>query len=47
VINASLDPEIVDEKYGTGDFHRVYHGEILQIRAAENAREKLGLAQSA
>lgn len=47
VINASLDPEIVDEKYSTGDFHRVYHGEILHVRAAENAQEKLGLAQSA
>jgi len=43
VINASLDAGIVDGYYGSGDLHRIYHGEIVAVRAAENAREVLGL----
>jgi hypothetical protein len=33
----------VDQFYRTGDLHRVYYGEILAVRAAENAGELLGL----
>lgn len=43
VVNASLDPEIVADAYSDGDFHRIYYGEILAVRAAENAREMLEL----
>ena len=31
VINADLDPHIVEKSYPTGDFHRVYYGEILGV----------------
>jgi len=43
VINASLDPQIVADAYPGGDFHRIYYGEILAVRAEEKARELLGL----
>jgi flavin reductase (DIM6/NTAB) family NADH-FMN oxidoreductase RutF len=43
VVNASLDPEIVAGAYPGGDLHRLYYGEILAVRAAENARQLLGL----
>jgi flavin reductase (DIM6/NTAB) family NADH-FMN oxidoreductase RutF len=43
VINATLDQEIVSTSYSSGDLHRIYHGEILAVRAAENAREILEL----
>jgi flavin reductase (DIM6/NTAB) family NADH-FMN oxidoreductase RutF len=43
VINASLDPEIVAGSYAGGDFHRIYYGEILAVRAAEDARAMLGM----
>jgi len=43
VINGSLDPEIVSGAYAGGDFHRIYHGEILAVRAEENVRALLGL----
>jgi flavin reductase (DIM6/NTAB) family NADH-FMN oxidoreductase RutF len=43
VVNASLAPEIVARSYTSGDLHRVYYGEILAVRAVENAREVLGL----
>ncbi len=43
VVNASLDGEIVEQFYRSGDLHRVYDGEILAVRAAENARELLAL----
>jgi len=43
VINASLDAEIVSGFYSGGDLHRIYHGEILAVRAAQNAGEMLGL----
>jgi flavin reductase (DIM6/NTAB) family NADH-FMN oxidoreductase RutF len=43
VINGSLDPEIVSGAYGAGDFHRIYHGEILAVRAEQNVRDLLGL----
>lgn len=29
VVNADLDPQIVRKNYSSGDFHRVYYGEIL------------------
>lgn len=45
VINASLDPEIVADAYPNGDFHRIYYGEILAVRAEENARVLLGLEE--
>jgi len=41
VINASLDPQIVASAYPSGNFHRIYHGEILAVRAAQNARALL------
>jgi flavin reductase (DIM6/NTAB) family NADH-FMN oxidoreductase RutF len=44
VINASLDPHIVADAYPSGNFHRIYYGEILTVRAEENARALLGLA---
>ena len=43
VISANLDPEIVAHSYSRGDLHRIYHGEIQAVRAAEGAREALGL----
>lgn len=43
VINASLDPQIVASAYPRGNFHRIYYGGILAVRAAENARELLRL----
>jgi flavin reductase (DIM6/NTAB) family NADH-FMN oxidoreductase RutF len=43
VINGSLDPEIVSGAYAGGDFHRIYHGEILAVRAEQNVRALLGL----
>jgi len=44
VINASLDLQIVADAYPSGNFHRIYYGEILAVRAEENARALLGLA---
>lgn len=41
VINANLDPDIVTKAYSSGDFHRIYYGEILAVRAVANAREVL------
>ena len=43
VVNASLEPRIVADAYPKGDFHRLYYGEILAVRAEENARSLLGL----
>jgi len=43
LVNASLAPEIVTSYYGSGDFHRIYYGEILRVRAVEDVRERLGL----
>jgi flavin reductase (DIM6/NTAB) family NADH-FMN oxidoreductase RutF len=43
VINGTLDPQIVAGAYASGDFHRIYHGEILAVRAEPNARALLGL----
>lgn len=43
VINASLAPQIVSGAYPNGDFHRIYYGEILAVRAEGNARALLGL----
>jgi flavin reductase (DIM6/NTAB) family NADH-FMN oxidoreductase RutF len=31
VINADLAPEIVQQSYPSGDFHRVYYGQILGV----------------
>jgi len=31
VVNADLDPDIIPEYYASGDFHRVYYGEILGL----------------
>ena len=31
VLNADLDPKIVAGPYSEGDFHRIYHGEILGV----------------
>jgi flavin reductase (DIM6/NTAB) family NADH-FMN oxidoreductase RutF len=42
VINATLDPQIVADAYPSGDFHRIFHGEILSVRAEPNARSLLG-----
>ena len=44
VINASLDPRIVASAYPSGNFHRIYYGEILAVRAEENARALLSIA---
>jgi flavin reductase (DIM6/NTAB) family NADH-FMN oxidoreductase RutF len=43
VINASLDPQIVSDAYPSGNFHHIYHGEILAVRADQNARTLLGV----
>ena len=43
VINASLAPQIVSGAYPSGDFHRIYYGEILAVRAEGDARSLLGL----
>ncbi len=43
VVNASLHAGIVAGYYASGDLHRIYHGEILAVRAAEETREVLGL----
>jgi len=43
VINASLHPRIVADAYPRGNFHRIYYGEILALRAEENVLELLGL----
>lgn len=45
VVNATLDPDIVAGSYESGDFHRIYYGEILCVRAAKDARELLASAQ--
>ena len=31
VVNADLEPDIIPEFYASGDFHRVYYGEILGV----------------
>ena len=31
VLNADLETAIVAKTYSTGDFHRIYHGEILGV----------------
>lgn len=33
LVNATLDPQIVERSYPKGDFHRVYFGEILGLYA--------------
>jgi hypothetical protein len=43
VVNANLDPQIVADAYPSGNFHRIYYGEILAVRAEENPRALLGL----
>jgi flavin reductase (DIM6/NTAB) family NADH-FMN oxidoreductase RutF len=43
VVNATLDSDILTTFYSSGDLHRIYHGEILAVRAAEGVREALGL----
>jgi flavin reductase (DIM6/NTAB) family NADH-FMN oxidoreductase RutF len=43
VINGSLDAGILAGYYSRGDLHRIYHGEILAVRAAEKVRAILGL----
>jgi flavin reductase (DIM6/NTAB) family NADH-FMN oxidoreductase RutF len=43
VVNATLDSDILATFYSSGDLHRIYHGEILAVRAAQNIREVLGL----
>jgi flavin reductase (DIM6/NTAB) family NADH-FMN oxidoreductase RutF len=43
VISANLDAEIVAHAYSRGDVHRIYHGEILAVRALEDARQALEL----
>jgi hypothetical protein len=35
--------QIVADAYPSGNFHRVYYGEILAVRAEENARALLEL----
>ena len=41
VIPANLATEIKASAYATGDYHRVYFGEVLAAYAAPDAREKL------
>jgi hypothetical protein len=43
VISANLDPQIVADAYPSGNFHRIYYGEVLAVRAEENARALPGL----
>ncbi len=31
LVNATLDRELIERSYPTGDFHRVYYGEILGV----------------
>ncbi len=41
VIPDRFEPAIVSQCYPQGDFHRVYFGEILTVRADADARQKL------
>jgi flavin reductase (DIM6/NTAB) family NADH-FMN oxidoreductase RutF len=43
VVNANLDADILARFYASGDLHRIYHGEILAVRADERARDVLEL----
>ncbi len=38
VVPAELAPEIRRDFYGSGDFHRVYYGEILAVRGLQAAK---------
>ena len=31
LVNATLDPELIERSYPKGDFHRVYYGEIVGV----------------
>ena len=42
VLPERLDGEIISGAYTAGDFHRVYYGKILTVRAEPNAAELLG-----
>lgn len=41
VMPANLSAEIKSAAYPSGDYHRVYYGEIMAVRALPNARELL------
>lgn len=41
LLPAELEPPIPSEFYGSGDYHRVYYGEILSATAEPNAAEQL------
>jgi flavin reductase (DIM6/NTAB) family NADH-FMN oxidoreductase RutF len=40
ILEEKLSPEIVDT-YAQGEYHRIYHGEVMAARATEDARERL------
>ena len=41
IIPANLAPDIVKSFYGSGDFHRVYFGEVVAAYATPDAHQKL------
>ena len=41
VLPERLDPEVVSACYPAGNFHRLYYGEILCVRAEPDAAERL------
>lgn len=41
IADAALDPVIRMNSYPTGDYHRVYFGEIVDVYADEDAQERL------
>ena len=42
VVPDNFAPEIIDQFYGDGDFHRVYFGQILRVMADEDFPARLG-----
>mgnify|MGYP006306731891 CR=1 FL=1 len=43
VVNATMDAAIVEQFHCTADLNRVYYGETLAVKAAENSRELMRL----
>lgn len=45
VLEAALAPEVKSACYSSGDYHRIYFGEILAVYADPHARDKVSRAE--
>jgi len=45
VLEAALVPDVKSACYGSGDYHRIYFGEILAVYADPDARERVSKAE--